>query len=211
MASKHIRTKELLNQLERLSQRLLEIVARDFSALNKKQFNWKELDDKWSIVECFIHINKVYDANFPELERLISDAQKAQLKPNTSFKGTWFANRFLQKIQLGINSYPSKTSISPVKYAPDSENLEHDGSIIITTFLKNQQFLLELIEKMKFINIQKPKLSVALMGLIKFSLGDLIKILVYHTERHIVQAQRILYHDDFPVDSTIEILEISSN
>ena len=95
-----------------------------------------------------------------------------------------------------------KHSDSPNKFNPILQSHSHiSGKELIKKFLQNQDSILEFLDKAKAINIQSTYVPTAFYGLLRIRLGDMLKIIVYHIERHIVQAQRLLYNDNFPANT----------
>lgn len=196
---KTIQTKKLLHELNRLNQRLSEIVARDFSNLSPEQFNWREQADKWSIAECLMHLNYVSDYYFPATLKAIKNAKAKKSKPQENFTRGCLGHRYASKFRLSLDNQIKSKIDSPVKYDPRSiSSSALDGKIVVSDFLERQQTLHLILQDSKSINIQKTRVYAAFFGFISIQLGDMLKILIYHIERHIVQAQRILYHDYFP-------------
>jgi hypothetical protein len=196
---KTVPTKELLFELNRLNQRLSEIVARDFSNLSSDQLNWREHADKWSIAECLMHLNYVADYYFPATLKAITTAKIKNSKPQDQFTRGWLGHRYASKFRLNLDNQIKSKIESPSKYDPRRTSPSTlDGKKIIADFLERQQTLQVVLEDALAINLQKTRVYAALWGLVSIQLGDMLKILIYHTERHTVQAQRILYHDYFP-------------
>lgn len=194
--SNRITTTVLLKQLEKLTQRLSEIVTRDFPSLSEEQFNWREHEEKWSIAECILHLNYYADFHFPATQRAI---KKAKSKPTTAFKSGWLGQYYIDTVQLEPNNFPKKVGISSIKLTPPAlSESQINGQKELKRFLEYQRALLQMLQDAQNINIQSTKVGVAFFGLVRIRLGDMLQMLVYHTERHIVQAQRLLYHDYFP-------------
>jgi hypothetical protein len=196
---KTVQTKALLAELNRLNQRLSEIVARDFTNLNSDQLNWREQEDKWSIAECVMHLNYVADYYFPSTLKAIKTAKSKKSKAQETFTRGWLGHRYASKFRLTLDNQIKGKIESPSKYDPRSTSSSTlDGKKIIEEFLEKQQTIHLMLQDSTVINIQKIRIYAALWGLVSIQLGDMLKILIYHTERHTVQAQRILYHDHFP-------------
>jgi len=196
---KTVPTKKLLHELNRLNQRLSEIIARDCSTLSVDQLNWREQKDKWSIAECLIHLNYVADFYFPSTLKAIKNAKARKSKPQVTFTRGWLGHHYSSKFRLNLDNQIKTKMESPAKYNPRSTSFSAlDGKIIVATFLEKQETLQEMIQDASTINIQKTRVYALFFGLLSIQLGDILKMLIYHTERHIVQAQRILYHDYFP-------------
>jgi hypothetical protein len=196
---KAISTAKLIKELNRLSLRLSEIVNRDFSNFSGNQINWKESKEKWSIAECLLHLNYVSEIHLPSILKAVSVLKKQNSASTPSFKLSLLGNRTLKGIRLNNDNKIKRHIESPWKYNPkQNSSSKLDGQKIVEDFLNHQNTLIQMISDSKSINLEKLKIPVYLFGLICISTGDLLNILVYHNERHIVQAQRVHYHDDFP-------------
>jgi hypothetical protein len=196
---KTVQTKELLADLNRLNKRLSEIIARDFPNLSSDQLNWRAQEDEWSIAECLMHLNYVADYYFPSTLNAIKNAKAKKSKPQEKFTRGWLGHRYASKFRLNLENQIKGRIESPSKYNPRSMSSSIlDGKKIIADFLEKQQVIDKMLQDAQTINLQKTRVHAAFWGLVSIQLGDMLKVLVYHTERHSVQAQRILYHDYFP-------------
>ncbi|MDC0230950.1 DinB family protein [Aureispira] len=199
---KSIATVTLINELERLILRLSEIVGRDFPQLTDDQLNWKQSNEQWSIAECIMHLNYVADFYFPSIHKVIEKVKTNKSKPTSTFIPGWLGNRVAKGVRLSRDNRLKKQSESPQKFNPKYQLFSQvSRQEIINNFLQNQDTILQILANSKSINIQATYVPVAIYGLIRIQLGDMLKVIVYHTERHVVQAQRLLYHDNFPVNS----------
>ena len=66
-----------------------------------------------------------------------------------------------------------------------------DKNQVIETFLQQQKQFLELLTIAKEKNLTKIKTSITL-PILKFRLGDTFRFVIYHNERHVVQAKKTL-------------------
>lgn len=62
----------------------------------------------------------------------------------------------------------------------------------IARFISQQQQLLKMLNKFKKIDLNKTKTAISISKWIKLKLGDTLRIVVYHYERHIGRANKIL-------------------
>ncbi|BDS11691.1 DinB family protein [Aureispira anguillae] len=204
---KTVDTQHLIRQLERLNQRLSEIVARDFPNLTNEQLNWREKEGKWSIAECLTHLNYVADYYFPATLKTIASAQARKTKPLPTFTRGWLGHYYVSKFRLRPDNQVKNKLESPLKYNPQLiSSSQLNGATVIKDFLERQQLIDKMLSDSKTINIQKARVYALFFGFVNIRLGDMLKMLIYHTERHIVQAQRILYHDYFPGNFPLDAL-----
>lgn len=205
---KTVATQALLQDLERLNNRLSEIALRDFTPLTVQQLNWREAPHKWSILECIAHLNYVADFYFPPTLKALEHAKSKGSTPQKNFTRGWLGHYYVSKMRLQQDNLPKKNIEAPQKYVPVLDiNEQLDKKEVFDQFVANQKTLARIIAESKTINIEKTRVYAAFFNLVSVRLGDMLKILVYHDERHVVQAQRVLYHDQFlgnmPLDTLL--------
>lgn len=204
---KTVDTQQLIRQLTRLNNRLSEIVTRDFIILTGEQLNWKEQKEKWSIAECLMHLNYVADYYFPSALKSIASAKTKKSKPISTFTRGWLGHWYVSSVRLGMDNQVKIKIESTQKHNPSLvSSSELDGAVVIKEFLDRQKKIQTMLLDSKGINIQRTRVYALFFGFFSIRLGDILKLLVYHTERHIVQAQRILYHDHFPGNTPLDEL-----
>ncbi len=196
--SQNIPAHQLIIQLEKLSTRLSEIVKRDFYPMPKEQLVWKTDSNVWSIAECIEHLNLVAFQQHPKINPALLKAQKSSKKQPLSFKYHWWTYQQLNKIKLTDDNKRAVLLECPLKYQPKLSTEDAIEKKIIYSFLEYQDNLLQFIAETKVIEAVTAKISIRFWGLISISLVDFLSLLIYHNERHIIQAQKIHYHDLFP-------------
>jgi hypothetical protein len=65
-------------------------------------------------------------------------------------------------------------------------------------FLSQQQAILNLLDKSKAVDLNKTKTGISISKWIKLRLGDTFRVVIYHNQRHIVQAERVLKESGSP-------------
>jgi len=158
--------------------------ASRFKTLTIKQLNAKETTEKWSILECLEHVNLYGDFYLKEIETRILSATPA--KNATVFKSGIFGNYFANSMKPKADgTIPNKMKTFKDKN-PSNSNLP---ITIIDRFIKQQRQMLTLLEQAKQVDLKKVKTGTTL-PIIKFRLGDTFRFVIYHINRHIVQAQK---------------------
>lgn len=61
----------------------------------------------------------------------------------------------------------------------------------IERFLKQQEKLELLLNKAKYVDMARAKTPISISKFIKLRLGDTLRFMVYHIERHVVQANSV--------------------
>jgi len=188
--------KELLQELDRLMRRLSEIVERDFASLSPQQFNWKPNPKSWSIGECLDHLNIISNYYVASLEQLLKKARKAQKPKVEYYKAGIIGRRFVQGVQLNAENQLGLKMKSPKAYQPSQS--QYVPASIIQRYLVYQEQFRDFLADAQGIDINRYKVSIAIFPLIKLRLGDMLRFLIHHNERHIVQAQRVQHQMNFP-------------
>ncbi|WBV60619.1 DinB family protein [Chryseobacterium camelliae] len=140
-------------------------------------------EESWSILECFEHLNRYGDFYIPEISRRISSSKTSFsqiFKPG--ILGNYFAKSMLPKEKL--NTMKTLKSMNPIHSELNKK--------VILEFIRQQNQLLDLLERAKQVDINKTKTSISISRLIKLKLGDTFRFVIYHNLRHIEQAKRIL-------------------
>jgi len=166
------RTKNVINEAERYNQLPID------------QLNWKPTAEKWSVLECLEHLNRYGDFYLPEIENRIQKASK--VTGETIFKsgvlGNYFSNSMLPKEKL--NKMNTFKSMNPVGSDLDISTLQK--------FIRQQKQILDLLNQARQVDLTKTKTAISISKWIKLRLGDTFRVVIYHNQRHIVQANKVL-------------------
>lgn len=199
---KQISCSLLLRQLQRLTSRIVEIVDRDFSTLDKQHLNWKPKEDRWSIAQCVEHTNLFLEYYLLPIEKVVAEQLQKNLNSTPTYKVSRYGKYAIKMVKITKQNklkikLDSRKFFQPTTPPVSKEKFEEQ----LQYFINLQSRLLDLIEKSKQLPLGKTRIPFNFWGFYKMKLGDLLQILVYHTERHLIQAQRVLYHDNFPSQS----------
>ena len=184
-----ISSKELIQDLiERTRKNINE--AEKFNHLTMEMLNWRPAAESWSILECLEHLNLYGDFYLPEIE---NSMLKSDGKSNPVFKsgvlGNYFAKSMLPKEKL--NKMKTFRDKNPINSTLDKNCIDR--------FILQQQKTLELLDIARNKNLGKIKTSISISKWIKLKLGDTFRVVIYHNERHIVQANKTARR--FPVNT----------
>lgn len=173
---------KLLAELTAMTERHIREV-RSFKRLSHEEQNRKPDVGAWSILECVEHLNRYGDFYIPEIEFRISNANRP---PSEVFRpgllGNYFAKSMLPKKRL--NKMKTFKSMDPADSSLDSS--------VLDKFIHQQEQLLRLLEAAGQTDLTRVKTSISISRWIKLRLGDTLRVVVYHNQRHIVQAQKLI-------------------
>jgi len=160
-------------------------------SLTPEQLDWKQNDRSWSVGECLDHITNTTNAYLLNVEKALKTARDKDMTYNKPMKAGLFARWFIKTV--GPNS--SMKLSAPGIFRPEA--VERNESSV-DAFLKMNEALMQTMIKADQWNVNKPKLSSPLTGLIRFSIGEALWLQVAHAQRHLLQARRVTEHAEFP-------------
>ncbi|UZO82398.1 DinB family protein [Aquimarina sp. ERC-38] len=153
--------------------------AKQFLSLSMDQLNWRPKEDSWNILECLEHLNLYSDFYIPEISKCITNSKTSMFKNFTpGLLGDYFAKSMLPKDKL--NKMKTFKSKNPIDSSLDSSTIKR--------FITYQEQTLELLNQAKKVNLNKIKTPTSISQWIRLKLGDTFRVVIYHNERHIVQA-----------------------
>lgn len=173
-------TEKLISDLiERTRQNLNH--AQQLQDLSPQIINYKSTADSWSALECLEHLNFYGDFYLPEIDKRIKAARHPQ---DPVFKSGLLGNYFAKMMLPGEKMKPMKTmSVSN----PNGSKL---NTATIEKFLQQQKKMLKLLDAARRVSLNKTKTSISIAPMLKLKLGDTFRVVIYHNQRHIVQALR---------------------
>ena len=86
---------ELLNSLTLDVHSIIDTVEKEFIPLPDSRLNWKESPDRWSILECFDHLNRYCLYYNTRLGKSIEQARE-NINSTDEAKSTWLGSKFIE-------------------------------------------------------------------------------------------------------------------
>ncbi len=161
------RTRQNLNDAEKLHQQSADVL------------NWKNEPKRWSALECIEHLNLYGDFYLPEIEKRINQSRHtAEEYFNSGMLGNYFAKSMLPKERL--NKMKTFKDKNPIGSKLDLSTIDR--------FIQQQHKTLELLDASRKVSLSKTKSSISISSFIKLRLGDAFRVVIYHNQRHLVQA-----------------------
>lgn len=174
-----IKSKLLIDDLiERTRQNLNR--AGGLQELSTKQLNQRPGPGKWSAFECVEHLNRYGRFYLPEIKKRLKQGQRRTAREvfKSGLLGNYFAKSML----------PGK---SPMKTFSEMNPLGSELNLgVLEEFIHQQKEMLDLLQGSRMVNIQKVKTSISISKFIKLRLGDTYRVVIYHNQRHLLQAEK---------------------
>ena len=153
-----------------------------------KRFEYDRLlqsasDETWSVLQCVEHLN-LYSAHYiPQIESYHRTDQK---KRTQIYQPGWLWNRFARTMLIDSSKISIKT------FADKEPRAEGLSKAVLDDFLAYQERLLYILRLDERLDLHKRHVTLSLSPFFKMQLGDALCLQVYHNERHIKQAEKIL-------------------
>jgi hypothetical protein len=161
------------------------------SNLSDDQFNWRPAPNRWSIGDCFQHLNIcAKDLFVPGIDAAIASARAAGLQSQGPFVYPVF-----QRLFLNVSEPPPKVRFrAPRKvHAPAPQPVGD----VRREFLEWQDRFAERIKQADGLDLAKA-CAPSPMPLWKWTLGTYIAVALAHERRHIWQARQVRNATGFP-------------
>jgi len=172
-------SKLLLDDLrERTAANILAV--EELIKLPLEKLQQKKNPESWNALECMAHLNRYGDFYLPEIEARLNAAKNSN--PQPIFKSGWLGNKFALMMLPGAKGMSTFKVMNTLDSACNMADLSE--------FLNQQHKVLALLKRCESSNLNKIKTSISISKLIKLKLGDTLRVVIYHNQRHILQAQK---------------------
>ncbi len=177
-----IASPQLLNELTNLTKQHLSFIQQ-LEALPDQVLTQKAHETSWSALECIEHLNRYGHFYLPEISKRVAET-RTEAAPvfKSGWLGNYFANSMLPKEKL--NKMKTFAAMNPL-----NSNVDRT---VIDTFILQLQTMLDLLQQCRNVNLNTIKTSISISSFIKLKLGDTLRVVIYHNERHVKQIERAI-------------------
>ncbi|MGB3181600.1 MAG: DinB family protein [Cyclobacteriaceae bacterium] len=156
--------------------------AEELLSLPEDTLNQMPGPKSWSTLECLEHMNLYGDYYIPEMRRRIEQSRHS---PAPSYQPGWFGNWFANMMQPKEKLNKMKTFKSK-----DPSGSELDKRVV-ERFIDQQKELLTVLKQADNANLGQVRVPMTI-PFIKVKLGDTLRFVINHNERHMRQIDRAL-------------------
>lgn len=172
---------ELLDRTE-----LIKASTATFLRLTDEQLSFSPAPGKWSIAEIFAHLNLSNDIYIRLiLPRVTLAADTASDAFRSSWLGEWTYEKIVPRPDGTVLKMKSAKSVIPVK--PKGEFRE-----VLYGFQRRCDALDDILRHSSTKDLRRIRVPFHFIPLLNFGLGETLRFLIAHNERHVLQAQRIV-------------------
>ena len=177
--------RDLLDSLIKQTENISKTVE-EFKKCALSELNYKSSPKSWSALECLEHLNLYYAFYLPEIRKRLDTST---YQPTETFKSGYLGNKFVKSMLPDSQGKIKKMNTFKSKN-PINGNLDMSA---IDGFLRKQDKLLDLLERSYSTDLNRVRTNITIArGLLKLKLGDTLSFIIYHNQRHINQALRML-------------------
>lgn len=175
------------HELQSRISAVLETVEQKFRPLTETQLRWKPAPDRWSIVECLQHLNLAERFYIRNIQHKVDQLGVLQTNPTDQvIESDWIGKTMLYVIDPQVKiKLPAPGMLRPRR----AEDL--DPTDVVNQFVELQTLLRDLLNKAVYLDWNQDKVMTMYGNWLKIRLGDAVRMLVAHTERHMNQAMRV--------------------
>ena len=169
-----------LDQLLSIRQDAPGIVAR----LTDEQINWRPAPNRWSIGECFSHLNTAAKIAMRGFDEAIANARARGLTSNGPFAYPLLERFFIQTIEP-----PPKFRVrAPSVLAPVREVKAAD---VLREFFEWQDQAARRMREADGLDLRRARTRSPAVSWLRYSLGTGFVIFLAHERRHLWQARQV--------------------
>jgi len=190
----------LLDSLTKDSVLINKTLNEQIHMLSENQLNWKPSAEKWSVLECLEHIMLSGQYYIDEINNRLTGETPESNPLNLDFKPGIIGNYSVKSMKPGPSGEITGKMKTFKRMEPGKSNLDQEG--VLADFARYQADLNAVIEKSKYYNLNKVKIRSSIGNLIRFKLGDALRFVVAHNQRHIQQSLNVMKSAGFPADNS---------
>ena len=197
---KKFKSEELIDQLEQDIRQIIA-AAEHLKTADPIKLNYTSKEGTWSVAQTLEHLNLYNRHYLPHIEKSMVTITKhlsAWLVP-----GFW-GNYFTRMISP-TNVYEIKNKMKTGKAFIPSKGENVDA--VFSEFLQHQNKNLHILEVARRRNLNNIRIPVSISRFIRLKLGDILRFLVAHQQRHMIQARNALKAVGISTDKFPVILE----
>ena len=172
-----------------------EEAGRLTAGLTEEQARWQSDPNRWSVADCFEHLNIAEAQILPALTRTIEEAQEVR-DPEASLPES-FRYGFLGSLFVRMLEPPPRFRVrAPADYTPVAGERSFDE--IRARFDELRGRRTQVVEACRGLHLKRVRMTSPAMRLVRLSLGQWFDFLAVHDRRHLWQARQVIEHEQFP-------------
>jgi uncharacterized damage-inducible protein DinB len=179
--NKQVLLMELIDRTE-----LFKASTQPFRHLDDDQLNYKPAPGSWSIAEIFEHLNI---SNGMYIQLLLPRITTAPDTPADTFRSGWLGDLIYEMIVPRPDGSVFKMKAPKSMHAATNRL---DGHEVLLRVNQKCDEIEDILRHVTTKDLQRIKIPFSVTKLVSLRLGDNLRYLIAHSERHLLQAQRVM-------------------
>ena len=174
--------------IQQLTQEITEINRQmeHFRTLEEATLRHRPRPEAWSVLDCVEHLNLFCADYFPRIEKSL---RTARLSGQPDYRPGFFGTRMFSALQPQNGERKQKVKTFK-KMVPQTD--KQAPAAVLDTFLGYQAQLQAWIASSEQLDWEGTRVASAIGPILNLKLGDCFRLIVAHTQRHILQAEEVL-------------------
>ena len=173
----------------------IEAVKREGNAIlagaTDVQFNWRPGPERWSMAQCFDHLNVAMRRTFPAFDRAIADARDRGLRGPGPFRYGWFS-----RWMVGSMEPPVKRRQRTFKIFVPAQETTLAATLAEFRTVRDQ--LADRVRTADGLDLKRQRVISPVSRLLRLPLGAYFAFVIAHDRRHLWQARNVRAAPEFP-------------
>jgi hypothetical protein len=152
--------------------------------LSRQQANWRPAAGRWSIAECFAHLNLTAERFLPAFDAAIAGSRARGLVGSGPFVYPWLERLFVQSVEppprFRVRTRPG--------FAPAADL---DPADVLREFLAWQDGFRERLRLADGLDLRRARVQSPFFSWLRYSLGTAFAAFLAHERRHVWQAREV--------------------
>ncbi len=161
--------------------------------LSDTQFSWRAAPGRWSIGDCFDHLNQTARAYVPVIDQTIERARARGLTSNGPFVHGPLERMFIRSMEP-----PPRYRVRGPRVFQPSSSSQRSVTAVSREFLAWQRAIDERIARADGVDLRRARGPSPAVPLIRWSLGAMLAVMLAHERRHLWQAREVRREKAFP-------------
>jgi hypothetical protein len=161
--------------------------------LSDEQMNWRPAAGRWSIAECFAHLDLIGRLYRPVLTTAIDKARKDNRLARGPFRLGFIGRKF-----IGSMEPPPKLKVRTVASMLPGGLSAHNAAAVMDEFYVLGDTFTALMKSAEGLDLRRVRVRSVVTPLLRLGIGEWFAFLAAHERRHIWQARQVLNAPGFP-------------
>ncbi len=179
-------TAQIVQELTDLIHDQLNYLKEHVIPLEEEDLQWRPSKYKWNILEVLEHLIRFGEFYIPKFRHII--AYPKALKNSETYR-SGAIGRWAIKQARPIDGVVVNKAKSPSKANPFLRKLTRS---VIHEYIEQQKVILELLNNLDGVDLSKNHVPIIVTNWLKLNLGDSLRLVVHHEERHFIQINDLV-------------------